>query len=785
MVNVLMNRLPPAILGLLLVPAASLCGAETKFALAPVRALVGEYCADCHDSDGLKGDLDLMSILSDDLTRHPETWEKVIRRLRTRQMPPAKRKLRPSEPEYASTVAALEEALDAAATAQPKPGRTETVRRLNRTEYQNAIRDLLALDIDAAALLPADPASHGFDNMAVGTLSPTLLDRYITAAQKISRLAVGGAQRVPGGDTIRIQPDITQEQRVEGLPFGTRGGTVIPYTFPQDGEYDIAIRLARDRNEEVEGLNEPHQLVVLLDRKRVRSFTVKPPRSGEGHQGLDAHLNFRLQVQSGPHHLGVTFLKNPASLLETKRQPYEAHFNYHRHPRIGPAIYQVSITGPYDPRGPGETPSRRRIFIAEPKSAVEEEACAKRILSGLLRRAWRRPVTDKDVARIMPLFHEGCREAGFEPGIEAALSAILVSREFLFRVEQEPAGLAAGAPYHLSDLELASRLSFFLWSSIPDDELLDLAERGKLSQPDLLARQTRRMLADPRSQSLVGNFAGQWLHLRNLDAIAPDARLFPDFDDNLRQAMRRETELLFDEVLRQDHSVLGLLNSDHTFLNERLARHYGIAHVYGSHFRRVALGSDSVRGGLLRHGSILTVTSYATRTSPVIRGKWILENLIGTPPPPPLPDVPALDDSAVSSSLPVRERLAAHRDKPACASCHEFIDPPGFALENFDAVGRWRTLEEGKPVDASGGLPDGSAFVGVNGLEDGLLHRPEVFVGTLTEKLLAFALGRSLEYYDAPAVRGVMRAARAEDYRFSSIVLGIVNSVPFKMRQSL
>jgi hypothetical protein len=751
---------------------------------ASVRAVVGSFCVSCHDAESAKGGLNLVAVASEEIGGHPRVWEKVVRRLRGRQMPPAGRK-RPEERMYDSVVSQLENALDRAAAERPNPGRTDTIRRLTRTEYQNAIRDLLALEIDAASLLPADEASHGFDNVTVGDLSPTLLDRYITAAQKISRLALGGARRSPGGDTIRVRADITQEDRVDGLPLGTRGGTRIRYTFPRDGEYQIQIRLARDRNEHVEGLYEPHELEVLLDRERIKSFTVKPPPGRRDFQHVDDHLKLRLLAKAGSHDLGVTFLKNPSSLLETLRQPYNAHFNMHRHPRISPAVYQVSITGPFDTKGPGDTPSRRRILVARPKSPDEEEACAKQILSTLMRRAYRRPVGARDIERVLEFYRQSRREADFDAGIEAALSAILVGREFLFRVEQAPAGIKPGTVYRLSDVELASRLSFFLWSSIPDDELLDLATRGELHQPAVLARQTRRMLADSRSQSLVSNFAGQWLYLRNLDSITPDGRLFPDFDDNLRQALRRETALLFEEVMREDRSVLDLLKSDHAWLNERLAKHYGIPHVYGPRFRRVALEPGSERGGLLRQGSILMATSYATRTSPVLRGKWVLENLLGTPPPPPPPKVPPLDDNnMVSESLPVRERLLKHRANATCARCHNLIDPVGFALENFDAVGRWRTAEEGQPVDASGALPDGSRFTGVAGLEAALLKRPEIFVGTLAEKLLTFALGRGMEYYDGPAVREVVRAARAADYRFSALIGGIVNSVPFQMRTS-
>jgi len=749
-----------------------------------LTSLVDEYCLTCHDSELKKGGLALDRICRDDLTQHPDEWEKVIRKLRTRQMPPLGKK-RPAERDYDEVVARLSSSLDRAAAKQPNPGRTATFRRLNRTEYRNAIRDLLALDIDASALLPKDDVSHGFDNVAAGDLSPTLLNRYISAAEKISRLAVGAPNRAPGGDTFRLQADITQEEHVEGLPLGTRGGELLNYTFARDGEYEIQIRLTRDRNEAVEGLHEAHELEVLLDRAPVKRFTVAPPKRGDDFEKVDAHLKVRVPVSAGPHQLGVTFLKNPSSLLETKRQPYNARFNFHRHPRLSPAIYQISINGPYESYSPGDSASRRRIFICRPEKPDDQDGCAERILGALVRRAYRRPVTPADLQRPMEFYRKALAEAGFDAGIESALSAVLVSPEFLFRIEQDPADVAPNSAYRIDDVSLASRLSFFLWSSIPDDELLEKAERGALHKPKVLEQQVRRMLADPRSQNLVNNFAEQWLYLRNLESITPDLRLFPDFDDNLRQAFRRETGMHFENVLREDRSVLELLKTDHTFLNERLAKHYGIPHVYGDRFRRVALGPEDERGGLLRQGSVLTVTSYATRTSPVLRGKWVLENILGTPPPPPLPNVPALKDNTISSTLSVRERLAEHRANAACAVCHNQIDPPGFALENFDAVGRWRTVEEGHPVDASGGLPDGSKFTGVAGLEAGVLNRPEIFVGTLTEKLLTFALARGVEYYDAPAIRKIVRDAKAEDYRISSIIVGITKSAPFTMRKSL
>jgi hypothetical protein len=748
-----------------------------------IGRFVDLYCITCHDRDDKTAGLALDAIGSEEVGRNARAWERVVRRLVARQMPP-EGEVRPTGRKYDAFIALLAGSLDRAAAERPEPGRTDTFRRLNRTEYQNAIRDLLALEIDATTLLPADESSHGFDNVTVGDLSPTLLDRYITASQKISRLATGSVSRSPGGETIRIRPDLTQEEHVDGLPIGTRGGALIRYAFPQDGEYEIQLRLSRDRNEHVEGLREPHELEVLLDRERRASFTLTPPKSETDHQTADAHLKARIRATAGPHDLGVTFLKDSASLLETRRQPYQAHYNMHRHPRISPALYQVSITGPYAAMGHGDTPSRRRIFVCTPKGFHDEEACARHILVTLIRRAYRRPITDADLRKPMELYRAARANGDFDAGIEMALSAVLVNPQFLFRIEPDPPGVAPGSAYRIPDIQLASRLSFFLWSSIPDDELLDLAGRGELSKPEVIERQAIRMLADPRSRSLVSNFAGQWLHLRNLDSITPDLRLFPDFDDNLRQAFRQETELLFEGVVREDRSVLDLLKSDHTFLNERLARHYGIPHVYGSHFRRVELGDGSMRGGLLRQGSVLTVTSYATRTSPVIRGKWILENILGTPTPPPPANVPALKDNTVSSALSVRERLAQHRADVACAGCHKLMDPVGFSLENFDAVGRWRTFEEGRPVDATGGLPDGTRFEGVTGLERALLKRPELFVGTMTEKLLTFALGRGVESYDAPAIRKIVREARAKDYRFSSLIVGIASSTPFQMRTS-
>jgi len=692
---------------------------------------------------------------------------------------------RPDESTYESVVSSLESSLDRIAAAKPDPGRTDTFRRLNRTEYHNAIRDLLALDIDVSSLLPSDDSSHGFDNVTVGELSPTLLERYLSAAQKISRLAIGGAARAPGGDTIELPADLTQEQHFDELPFGTRGGTAIHYTFPLDAEYEIQLRLTRDRNEHVEGLKDEHQVELTIDGERIQVFTAKPPPAGADQSIVDKDFHLRVPVKAGSHELAATFIKKPSVLLETDRQPYQAHFNADRHPRIQPALYSISVIGPFNSSGPGDTASRQRIFICHPQKASEQDACAKRILASVARRAWRGPVKDSELQVPLRFYRKAREQAGFEDGIEKALRAVLMSPRFLFRIEQDPAGIAPRTPYTLSDLDLASRLSFFLWSSIPDDELLETAIHGNLKQPSVLEKEIRRMLADPRSETLVNNFAEQWLYLRNLASASPDARLFPDFDDNLRQAFRRETEMFFESIMREDRNVLDLLRANYTFVNERLAKHYGIPNVYGSRFRRVTFDESSVRGGLLGQGSVLTVSSYATRTSPVIRGKWVLSNVLGSPPPPPPPNVPPLKEAADTGKvLTMRERMAEHRANPACAGCHKLMDPIGFSLENYDAVGRWRTAEGGVPVDAAGGLPDGSTFTGAAGLRMALLRNPELFVTTTTEKLLTYALGRGVEEYDAPAVRGIVRAARGNDYRFSSLVLGIVNSTPFQMRRS-
>ncbi len=765
------NSLFPALVGLAAAFAA--IGSPQQQA-APQKALVDQYCIGCHSDKAKAGGLVLSNVSGQSVAEHADVWEKVLRRLRARSMPPAGLP-RPDEAGYDRALAALSGALDRASLAKPKPGRTDTFRRLNRTEYHNVIRDLLAIDMDVSSMLPGDDSSHGFDNVTVGELSPTLLERYLAAAQKISRLAVGSPVRSPGGETVMLPPDLTQEAHFEELPFGTRGGTVQRFTFPQDAEYEISLRLARDRNEKVEGLSGTHQVDLSLDGRRLQLFTVQPPARGLDHSKVDAELKIRVPVKAGSHELSAAFLKKPSALLETERQPYQAHFNMDRHPRVQPALYSISVVGPFNAKGPGETASRDRIFVCH----TEDEACAKRIISTLARRAWRHPVADAEIQTPLRFYRDARKDNGFEGGIEMALRSVLVSPQFLFRIEQDPAGVAPGTAYRLSDLELASRMSFFLWSSIPDDELLDTAVQGKLKQPSVLEKQVRRMLADSRSEALVNNFAEQWLYLRNLSSANPDARLFPDFDDNLRQAFRRETEMFFENIMREDRNVLDLLQANYTFVNERLAKHYGIPNVYGSRFRKVTFAPGDVRGGLLSQGSILTVTSYANRTSPVIRGKWILTNILGTPPPPPPPNVPPLKEAVDSGRvLTMRERMAEHRANPACSGCHKLMDPVGFSLENFDAVGRFRE------ADSGGGLPDGSSFTGLGGLKKALLHRPELFVSTTTEKLLIYALGRGVEDFDGPAVRKIVQDARGRDYRFSSLVLGVVNSTPFQMRRS-
>ena len=755
------------------------------------QALVDRYCVTCHNDRLETGGFSFDPLDAADVAAHPEAWEKVVRKLRAGAMPPRPRP-RPDQEAYDGFRTWLEGELDAAAAANLDPGRTETFHRLSRTEYRNAVRDLLALDVDVQDLLPADDTSYGFDNIAgVLGVSPTLMERYLSAARKISRLAVASPVPSPTAETFRIASDLGQDRRMERLPFGTRGGMVIDYNFPEDAEY--VFEILPDGPLRIE----PHDLEVTIDGERIALLTVgKAPDPGDP-RGLYTPqietLEVRTPVTAGPHAVGVAFLRKTSAEPEGIRKLYLRPFTGEGSggdSRFQPYVESLTIAGPYESSGarPVEgTPSRDRIFTCRPASgaAAEEAACARAILSAIARRAYRRPVADDDVERLLTFYARGRAAGGsFDTGVEMALRRLLVSPEFLFRVERDPEGVEAGESYRVSDLELASRLSFFLWSSIPDDELLDVAERRELSVPAVFEAQVERMLADPRSEALVGNFAGQWLTLRNAAAVQPDEDEFPDFGERLRQGFRRETELLFSSVLRENRSALDLLDADYTFVDERLARHYGIPNVRGSHFRRVAL-EDGARGGLLGHGSILTVTSYANRTSPVNRGKWVLENILGTPPPPPPPDVPDLETAEGGQALSMREAMEQHRANPVCASCHRLMDPLGLALENFDAIGRWRDRSETRgAIDATGELPDGTPFDGPAGLKDALLRHPERFVTTVTEKLMTYALGRGIEYYDASAVRAIVRGAAEDGYRLSSLVKGVVRSAPFQMRRS-
>ena len=758
------------------VPVMALLLGAAAYGQTAHRQTLERYCATCHNDSAKSGGL---SLAKADITKpaaQQDLWEKVVRKMRTGVMPPPGMP-QPADNDRRALLTFLENSLDAA---RVNPGRTETLRRLNRNEYQNAIRDLLALNIDASTMLPADESGHGYDNVNVGDLSPTLLNAYIGAAQKISRLAVGTTQTAMQNDTINLAADLTQEDHLPGMPLGTRGGLNASYTFPQDGEYEVQISLMRDLAGVISGLRDSrtHEMIVLLDREPVATLSVS--RASLGSEVLNEKpLKARINVKAGPHNFGVTFVKEGASLVEAPRLPTESRFNDRRYPRTAPAVDRVSITGPYAAKGAADTPSRKRLFVCQ----TQNEKCAATILSTLMQRAYRRPVDKAEVDGALAFYRKG---RGFDAGITLALTSVLTNPSFLFRVESDPKAVPPNGVYKVNDLDLASRLSFFLWSSIPDDELLDSAIRGRLSgQPGELERQTRRMLADPRSLNLATNFAGQWLRLRNIDAVVPSGNLFRDFDDNLRQSMRKETELFFDSVMREDRSVMTFIKSDYTFLNERLAKHYGIPNVYGSRLRRVTLSPESRRGGLLRQGSVLSVTSYATRTSPILRGVLVLRNIVGAPPATPPPNVPALDESTMAANLPMRERLAAHRNNAVCASCHKTIDPVGFSLENFNAVGQWRDVEvEDKPVDSSGALPGDKEFNGVDGLESALMKRPELFSTALTENLMTFALGRGMEYYDAPAVRKIVRDAQKDDYRFSSVILGIVKSAPFRMRRA-
>jgi hypothetical protein len=729
-------------------------------------AALKQYCATCHNEKAKIAGLVIDPAQVTQTGQNAEVWEKVVRKLRSGAMPPPGSR-RPDAATYNAMASFLEAELDRAAAAQPNAGQLPLLRRLTRTEYQNAIRDLIGLDalpkeMDYSMLLPADSATSGFDNIAdLLFVSPTTMERYLEAARKISRLAVGDTSAPVMVNIHQMSDELPQDARVEDLPIGTRGGLSIRSYFPLDGEYVVDVDLSGRSNERL-------QLEVTVDNHRVATASI------------DGLQPIRVPIKAGPRTVGVTFLQRNEALPEATLLPRM------RSQGSQVAINRVTIRGPFTVVGSGETPSRQRIFTCRPTGSAEENACARQILMQLVRRAYRRPANGSDLEDLIPFYAAGRAEGSFELGIQRALERLLVSPQFLFRIEREPAGAAPNRAFRISDLELASRLSFFIWSSIPDDALLEAAARGDLKNPDGLEKQVRRMLADNRADSLITNFAAQWLFLGDVALKEPDPLLFRHFDDSLRRSMVRETELFLNSVLRSERSVLGLIDADYTFLNERLAEHYGIPNVRGSDFRRVTLPPSSPRGGLLGQGSILTLTSYPTRTSPVLRGKYVLENLLAAPPPPPPADVPALNTAGEKRGevLTLRDAMVQHRANPACSGCHSAMDPIGFAMENFDAVGRWRDRDAGKSIDTSGVLPGGLAFDGVAGLKKVLLSQPDLFVGAFTEKLMMYALGRNVQYYDMPAVRKVVRDSERQGFTFAALVINIVKSAPFQMRQS-
>ena len=783
------------------------------------RALLDQYCVICHNqavvnslatsNEGLQTtqlrNLGLTLDTEDvsDLAANPEVWEKVIKKLRVGVMPPPNYP-RPDKVRYDGFRTWLEDELDSIAANRANPGRTQAFHRLNQTEYRNSIRDLLDLNIDVSDLIPADaPDQYGFDNNAeVLALSPLSVERYVNAAHKIAELAIGAPPRGASITTYDVPLNLIQDDQLsEDLPFGSRGGTAIEHLFPVDGEYRITLNLQTNYVDFVRGFDDANEVELSLDGEHLQTYAfggdapgIPAPYSYAGNiRGSDDWEEFMmafadegfelvLPVKAGPRIIGATF---PREMWEAEGVQQPRLFGYQlavtELPDGNPGIGSVEIEGPLSIDGSGITPSRQQIFSCEPISADEEPACARQILSSLARRAYRRAVTENDIQGLMEFYKQGQLEGGFETGIQFALERLLVSPDFLFRIEQDPRNAEPDSMYPVTDTELASRLSFFLWSSLPDDELLDLVERSELRDPGVLETQVKRMMSDSRSSGFIENFVGQWLYLRNLDGIYPDPAAFPEFDENLREAFQRETELFIDDQIRSDRSLRELLSADYTYVNERLAEHYGIPKIYGNRYRKVIL-EGAERGGLFGHGSLMMVTSYPNRTSPVLRGKFVLENLLGGPPPEPPPNVPALETSNDGKQLTMREAMAMHRENPACRVCHAAMDPIGFSLENYDAVGKWRTQFAGQAIDASGLLPDGNTFDGPDGLRGLLLERPDDFVGTITEKLMRFALGRSLEYYDMPEVRGIVRAAREDDYRWSSVILGVIKSAPFQMR---
>jgi mono/diheme cytochrome c family protein len=774
-------------------PQASARPAVVSSTTTDYGTVVTKYCVTCHNERAKIGGLTLDKMDVSDPGAGADVWERVVRKVRVGMMPP-QGSPQPDQETRAALVSWLTTSLDKSASAHPNPGRP-LVHRLNRAEYANAIRDLLALDVDTSTLLPPDDAAYGFDNIADALgVSPVLLERYLAAAGKISSLAVGDPGSGPAGETIRIRQDASQDTHIEGLPVGTVGGILAKTTLPLDGTYDFSIRLFRTNLGVVRGLEYEHQLEYTVDGARVHlsrvggeeDFKANLKNMTKAGDDVEARAHIRIPLKAGPHVITAAFLERTDAINPLRLQPFIRSSNDTLDTIGHPHLDTFTITGPFDPTGPGDTPSRRRIFVCRPSTSATEDACARRIIATLVRRAYRGHVADGDLERLHAFYVAGRTQGTFDTGIQTALQRILASPKFSFRVERDPPNAIPGTIYRISDLELASRLSFFLWSSIPDDQLLRVASQGTLHTPAALNQQVSRMLADPKAEALVTNFAGQWLYLRNLKSLQPNSLEFPDFDDNLRQALQRETELFFRSIVREDRNVVDLMTADYTFLNERLAKHYGVPGVYGSHYRRVTL-ADEARRGLLGKGAILMVTSHADRTSPVVRGKWVLDNLLSAPVPPMPSNVPPLNEDANRGGkiLTMRERMEEHRKNPVCAGCHKIMDPIGLSMENFDAVGAWRTRDGGtlgSPINASGELLDGTKIDGVVTLRQALLHQPDLFVGTVAEKLMVYALGRGLAYYDMPEVRQIVRESAGQDYRFSSLILGVVNSTAFQKR---
>ncbi|MDH3531599.1 MAG: DUF1592 domain-containing protein [Gammaproteobacteria bacterium] len=784
-------------------------GAADAHAITEYRDTLDRYCVTCHNEKlqtaGLK--LDLANV--GDVTENPYVWERVITKLSLKAMPPVGMP-RPDAEFYAAFPEYLKTALDSHAAEKPNPGRTVTAHRLNRSEYTNVIRDLLAVEVDGAAMLPADN-SGGFDNLGdLLSVSQVLMEKYLAAAREINQLAIGALDIPVDSHQYTIDPRLLQNERMsEDLPFGSRGGMAVRHRFPLDGEYELSVRLLRtDDTGFVIGLDEPKRLDVRVDGERVKLFTIggenvglafgagladrlpPDPDQAQYERAADSQLRVRVPLKAGTRTVQVAFLDETFAWEDPVPQRSYANYNESRIDEAyerawaEPGVSSVTIMGPYNVRGPGNTESRGKIFACTPATRADEEPCARKILLRLTRLAYRRPVDDTDIGPLMDLYRYGREQEGsFEAGVQMALEGLLVSTEFLFRIERDP-DVAPGTVYAISDLELASRLSFFLWSSIPDDELLTLAENGRLREPDVLQQQVARMLEDERSASLVDSFAEQWLLLRNLPQIHKDQEVFPEFDENLREAMYKEVRLFVNSIFEEDRSVLDFLRAEHSYLNERLAKHYGIEGVYGNRFRRVTVPEN--QQGLLARAGILSITSYPNRNSTVLRGKWVLENILAAPPPPPPVDIPPLEDTenAAGEILTLRQKMEIHPANPACAVCHNQMDPIGFGLENYGAIGQWRTMDQGQPIDSSGRLPNGIEFQGPAELQKALLADPTVFTSAFAQKLLIYALGRPLEYYDMPAVRKIVADASAEDYRFSSIVLGTINSMPFQMRRA-